>query len=55
VRCCAQVTPIRHDYLTLKKSKRGFGVRLGIEGDIEAGLNQRQAKQFALAGAVFDQ
>ena len=30
-------------------------VLLGIEGDIEIGLRQREAKQFALAGAVFDQ
>jgi hypothetical protein len=30
-------------------------VVLGIEGDIETGLRQREAKQFALARAVFDQ
>ena len=28
---------------------------LGIEGEIETGLRQRQANEFALAGAVFDQ
>ena len=26
-----------------------------MEGDVETGLNQREAEQFALAGAVFDQ
>jgi hypothetical protein len=32
-----------------------FSVVLGIEGDVEAGLSQREEKEFALAGAVFDQ
>ena len=38
-----------------KKMKRRFRVMLGIEGDIETGLGQREAKEFALAWAVFDQ
>jgi hypothetical protein len=32
-----------------------LGILLGKEGDVEAGLDQRQAKQFSLARAVFDQ
>jgi hypothetical protein len=32
-----------------------FSIVLGIQRDIEAGLGQRKAKQFALPGAVFDQ
>jgi hypothetical protein len=39
----------------LKKVERCIRVMLRIEGDIEASLHQRQAKEFALAGAVFDQ
>ena len=39
----------------IKKMQRGFRVVLRIEGDIETGLRQRQAKEFALAWAVFDQ
>jgi hypothetical protein len=35
--------------------ERRLRVILDIEGNIETGLGQRQAKQFALAGAVFDQ
>ena len=35
--------------------ERGICIVLGIEDDIEGGLDQRQAKEFALAGAVFDQ
>ena len=38
-----------------QEMERRLRVMLGIEGNIEAGLFQRQAKQFALAGAVFDQ
>jgi len=30
-------------------------VILGIEGDIESRLSQRQTKEFTFAGAVFDQ
>ena len=30
-------------------------VVLGVEGDVETGLNQREAEQFAFAWAVFDQ
>jgi hypothetical protein len=32
-----------------------FRVMLRIEGDVETGLNQREAEQFAFAWAVFDQ
>jgi hypothetical protein len=32
-----------------------FRVVFGIERDIETGLSQREAKQLAFAGAVFDQ
>ena len=35
--------------------ERRLRVVLRIQRDIEAGLRQREAKQFALAGAVFDQ
>jgi hypothetical protein len=35
--------------------ERRFRVMLGIERHVETGLRQREAKQFALAGAVFDQ
>jgi len=35
--------------------QRGFRIVLGIKCDIEAGLCQCEAKQFALAGAIFDQ
>jgi hypothetical protein len=35
--------------------QRGLRVVLGVESDIEFGLSQSQAKQFALAGAVIDQ
>ena len=41
--------------LFLQESKRFLGILLGKEGDIKAGLHQRQAKQFPLAWAVFDQ
>jgi hypothetical protein len=34
--------------------ERRLRVVLGIEGDIEAGLRQREAKQFAFARAVLD-
>ena len=39
----------------LQKMQRSFRVMLGIQHNIEAGLRQCEAKQFALAGAVFDQ
>ena len=38
-----------------QKMQRGLGVMLGIEGNINASLHLCQAKEFALAGAVFDQ
>lgn len=38
----------------IQKVQRGICVVLGIEDDIKSGLDQRQAKEFALAGAVFD-
>ena len=41
--------------LDLEVAERRLRVMLGIEGNIEAGLGERQAKEFALAGAVFDQ
>lgn len=39
----------------LQEMQRGIRVLLGIEDDIETGLGQCEAKEFALAGAVFDQ
>jgi len=39
----------------LKKIECCFRVMLRIEGDIETGLCQCEAKQLAFAGAVFDQ
>lgn len=39
----------------IQKMQRRLGVMFGIEGDVEIGMRQREAKQFALAGAVFDQ
>jgi len=41
--------------LDLEVAERRLRVVLGIEDDIETGLDQRQAKQLALAWAVFDQ
>ena len=38
-----------------QKMKRGFRIVLCVEHDIEAGLGERQAKQLAVAGAVFYQ
>jgi len=38
----------------LKKMECRFGVILGIEGDSDTGLRQREAKQFAFARAVLD-
>ena len=38
-----------------QEMERGLRVMLGIEGDIETGLRERQTKQLAFAGAVFDQ
>jgi hypothetical protein len=38
----------------IQKMQRGFCLLLSIEGGIEIGLHQRQAKEFALAGAVFN-
>ena len=42
-------------YAVFQEMERRIGVILGIEGDIEAGLDQRQAEEFAFAWAVFDQ
>ncbi len=39
----------------LQEMQRGIRVLLCIEDDIKAGLDQCEAKEFALAGAVFDQ
>jgi hypothetical protein len=39
----------------IQKMQRRLGVMFGIEGDVEIGMRQREAKQFALAGAVVDQ
>lgn len=41
--------------LFFQESKRPFGILLGRECDIQAGLRQRQAKEFSLARAVFNQ
>ena len=41
--------------LDLEVAERRLRVMLGIQRNIETGLNQREAEQFALAGAVFDQ
>ena len=41
--------------LTLKKMECGLGILLCIQRDIETGLHQCEAEQFALAWAVFDQ
>ena len=41
--------------LVLQKMQRSIRVVLCIEDDIETGLSQCEAKEFALAGAVFDQ
>jgi hypothetical protein len=38
-----------------QEMERRLRVVLGVERHVEAGLRQRQAKQFAFAGAVFDQ
>jgi hypothetical protein len=42
-------------HTVFQEMQRGIRVVLGIEDDTEGGLEQRQAKEFALAGAVFDQ
>jgi D-Tyr-tRNAtyr deacylase len=39
----------------IQELQRGFRIVLGIERDIESGLSHSQAKQFALAWAVFNQ
>lgn len=39
----------------LQEMERRLRVMLRIQRNIEACLNERQAEQFALAGAVFDQ
>jgi hypothetical protein len=39
----------------IKKMECRLRVMLRIQRYIETGLHERQAKQFALAGAVFDQ
>ena len=41
--------------MVVQKVKRCISVLFGKEGDGQTGLYQRQAKQFALAGAVVDQ
>lgn len=40
--------------LTFKKTEGSFGVLLGIEGDVEACLREREAKEFSFAWAVVD-
>ena len=42
-------------HAVIQEMQRSIRVVLGIEDDVEPGLDQRQAKQLALAGAVFDQ
>jgi len=42
-------------YAVIQEMQGRFRVMLGIQRNIEAGLLQRQAKEFALTGAVFDQ
>ena len=42
-------------HAVIQEMQRGVRVVLDIEDDIEAGLHQCEAKEFALAGAVFDQ
>ena len=42
-------------HAVLQEMERRLRVMLGIQHNIEAGSRQRQAKEFALAGAVFDQ
>ena len=39
----------------IQEMQRSIRVVLGIKDDVETGLRQREAKEFALAGAVFDQ
>ena len=41
--------------LDLEVAERRLRVMLGIEGNIDVGSRQCEAKEFALAGAVFDQ
>jgi len=41
--------------LAFKKMQCSICVVLGMEGNIEAGLHQCEAKEFAFAWAVFDQ
>lgn len=41
--------------MVIQKLKCRFGVLLNRERDIKPGLRQREAKEFALAGAVVDQ
>jgi len=47
--------PLGVVYAVIQEMERRLGVMLGIEGNIEAGSRQCEAKEFALAGAVFDQ
>ena len=42
-------------HAVLQEMQRSIRVVLGIEDDIETSLHQCEAKEFALAGAVFDQ
>ena len=42
-------------HAVLQEAERRLRVMLGIEGNSEAGLRQCEAKEFALARAVFDQ
>ena len=39
----------------IQEMQRGICVGFGIESAVESGLGQCQTKEFALAGAVFDQ
>ena len=42
-------------HAVIQEMERRLRVMLGIQRDIEAGSRQCKAKEFALAGAVFDQ
>ena len=47
--------PLGVVHAVIQEMERRFRVMLGIEGNIDAGPRQCEAKEFALAGAVFDQ
>ena len=42
-------------YAVIQEMERRLRVMLGIQRNIEAGLHQCEAKEFAFAWAVFDQ